>query len=75
MLSTGTEQQGQNSISDPGQNLGFTCIFSSGVQEKPSTSDNVEYLGAAPNLNLSKSEGEIGAGSVVLLLHEVSCLL
>ena len=24
---TGLEQQGQNSISDPDQNLGFTCIF------------------------------------------------
>ena len=30
---TGSEHQGQNSISDPDQNLGFTCIFSSGVQE------------------------------------------
>ena len=33
MLSTGSEHQGQNSISDPHQNLGFTCIFSSGMQE------------------------------------------
>ena len=33
MLSTGSEHQGQNSISDPDQNLGFSCIFSSGVQE------------------------------------------
>ena len=24
---TGLEHQGQNSISDPDQNLGFTCIF------------------------------------------------
>ena len=30
---TGSEHQGQNSISDPDQNLGFTCIFSSGMQE------------------------------------------
>ena len=30
---TGLEYQGQNSISDPDQNLGFTCIFSSGMQE------------------------------------------
>ena len=30
---TGSEHQGQNSMSDPGQNLGFTCIFSSGAQE------------------------------------------
>ena len=29
---TGLERQGQNSISDPDQNLGFTCIFSSGMQ-------------------------------------------
>ena len=29
----GSEHQGYNSISNPGQNLGFTCIFSSGVQE------------------------------------------
>ena len=38
MLSTGSEQQGlehqgQNTISDPDQNLGFTCTFSSGMQE------------------------------------------
>ena len=31
---TGSEHQDQNSISDPDQNFGFTCIFSSGVQEK-----------------------------------------
>ena len=30
---TGSELQGWNSISDREQNLGFTCIFSSGVQE------------------------------------------
>ena len=30
---TGLEHQGQNSISYPGLNLGFTCIFSSGMQE------------------------------------------
>ena len=30
---TGLEHQGQNSISDPDQNFGFTCIFSSGMQE------------------------------------------
>ena len=30
---TESEYQGQNSISDPDQNLGFTCIFSSGMQE------------------------------------------
>ena len=43
ILSTGSEQQGQDirvrpvqgqtSISDPDQNLGFTCIYSSGMQE------------------------------------------
>ena len=33
MLSTGSEQQGKNSIFDPEQNLGFSCIFSSGMQE------------------------------------------
>ena len=27
MLSTGSEHQGQDGISDPDQNLGFTCIF------------------------------------------------
>ena len=38
MLSTGSEQQGQNiSISDPDQNLGFSCIFSSGMQEMQNT--------------------------------------
>ena len=31
---TGSEHQGQNSISDPDQNLGFNCIFLSGMQEK-----------------------------------------
>ena len=30
---TGSEHQGQTSISDPDQNLGFTCIFSSSMQE------------------------------------------
>ena len=30
---TGSEHQGPNSISHPDQNLGFTCIFSLGVQE------------------------------------------
>ena len=30
---TGSEHQSQNSISDHDQNLGFTCIFSSGMQE------------------------------------------
>ena len=42
---TGSEHQGQNSISDPDQycsdpdqNLGFTCIFSSGMQELSVTS-------------------------------------
>ena len=30
---TGSEHQGYNSISNPDQNLGFTGIFSSGVQE------------------------------------------
>ena len=30
---TGTEHQGQISISDPDQILEFTCIFSSGMQE------------------------------------------
>ena len=30
---TGLEHQGQNSISDPDQNLGFTCNFSSVMQE------------------------------------------
>ena len=41
MLSTGSEQQGQNSISDPDQNLGFTCtcIFSSGMQEHSNLHD------------------------------------
>ena len=34
MLCTGSEHQGQTSISDIDQNLGFTCIFSSGMQEK-----------------------------------------
>ena len=29
----GLEHQGQTSISDPDQNLGFICIFSSGMQE------------------------------------------
>ena len=29
----GSEHQGQTSISNPDQNLGFTCLFSSGVQE------------------------------------------
>ena len=29
----GLEHQGQNSISNPDQNLGLTCIFSSGMQE------------------------------------------
>ena len=29
---TGSEEQDQNSISDPDQNLGFTCMFSSGLQ-------------------------------------------
>ena len=33
MLSTGSEQQG-HSISDPDKNFGFTCIFSSGMQEQ-----------------------------------------
>ena len=33
LLSTGSEHQGQNSISNPDQNLGFICIFSSGMQE------------------------------------------
>ena len=33
MFSTASEHQGQNSISDPDQNLRFTCIFSSGMQE------------------------------------------
>ena len=33
----GLEHQGQNSISDPDQNLGLTCIFSSGMQEKSKT--------------------------------------
>ena len=31
---TGSEHKGKNSISDPDQNLGFTCIFSSGMQEQ-----------------------------------------
>ena len=35
VITTGLEHQGQNSISDPDQNLGFTCIFSSGMQEDP----------------------------------------
>ena len=30
---TGLEHGGQNSSSDPDQNLGFTCMFSSGMQE------------------------------------------
>ena len=30
---TGLEHQGQTSISDPDQTFGFTCIFSSGMQE------------------------------------------
>ena len=30
---TGSEHQGQNSIYDPDQNLGFSCVFSSGMQE------------------------------------------
>ena len=30
---TGSEHQDQNSISDPDQNLGFTCIFLLGLQE------------------------------------------
>ena len=30
---TGLEHQGQNSISDPHQNLGLACFFSSGMQE------------------------------------------
>ena len=29
----GLEHQGQNSISDPDKNFGFTCSFSSGMQE------------------------------------------
>ena len=31
---TGSEHQGQNSFSDPDQKFGFTCIFSSGMQEQ-----------------------------------------
>ena len=30
---TWSEHKGQIEISDPDQNLGFTCIFSTGVQE------------------------------------------
>ena len=30
---TGSKHQGQNSFSVTDQNLGFTCIFSSGMQE------------------------------------------
>ena len=30
---TGSEHQCQESISDPDQNRGFTCIFSAGMQE------------------------------------------
>ena len=33
MLTIGSEQQGQIENSDPDQNRGFTCIFSSGMQE------------------------------------------
>ena len=31
---TGSEHQGQTSISNPDFNLGFACIFSSGMQEE-----------------------------------------
>ena len=30
---TGLEHQGQNSLSDPHQNLGLACFFSPGMQE------------------------------------------
>ena len=33
MLSTGSEHWGQNSIPDPDQNLGFSCIFSLGCKK------------------------------------------
>ena len=40
---TGSEHQGQTNISDPGQNLGFTCIFfSTGMQN--SININLRYL-------------------------------
>ena len=43
---TGLEHQGQTSISDPDQNLGFTCIFSSGMEESIylSTQKDLSYL-------------------------------
>ena len=39
---TGSDHQGWTSISDPDQNLGFTCIFSSGMQEN-NFSPNVKH--------------------------------
>ena len=50
---TGLEHQGQNSISDPGQNLGLTCILSSGTQEIQSFNTFQVKLSATINHNFS----------------------
>ena len=41
---TGIEHQGQNSISDPDQNLGLSCIFSSGMQEFLVSASTQSYI-------------------------------
>ena len=49
ILSTGSEHQGQTSISDPDQNLECTCILSSGVQEKKRLFSSNVFMFCQPN--------------------------
>ena len=63
---TGLEHQGQKSISDPDQNLGFTCIFSSGMQE-------IMFLGT--NIQLCRQRLSLLAQMVACLRLELAGLI
>ena len=74
VLSTGSEHQGQTSISDLNQNSGFTCIFSSGMKEKSVPRITVWHHDASPSDAKLCPEGDRFVDQyLTLILHSYGC--
>ena len=71
----GSEHQGRTSISDPDQNLGFPCIFSSGMQEiyilfANRIKNNLNILSAAHCVNTAMQYAEILKNVKMIIFDE-----
>ena len=78
---TGSEHKGQNSISDPDQNLGSSCIFSSGMQEMKSkgTDQNMRMcrlkcalVGCIANVLFSQDEAYNIGNNIRIILSYIN---